>query len=327
MQSNALPPSQVPPSRVPPSRLPPRAAGRFDIGAEASTSASRRGWDEHCADYQSEHGTWLAGDGAGALIWCPQGWDEAEVSLLGDCSALAGRSVVDIGSGGGQAAMWLANQGADVVGVDISHAQLTYAQLTHASAARRAPLPPNDSGVTKTGVTKTASSDPGVANCGAHDFGATEWLQADAAALPLASEAFDIAISAFGALAFTPSSDVFFAEIARVLKPAGVAVISTPHPMRWIFPDDPGQPGLTAVQPYFDRTPYVETDDNGQPAYVEHHHTMSDIVTSVHNAGLSLERMWEPEWSDGHDRVWGGWGPITGAIYPRTLIIRCSKPA
>jgi len=314
VQSNALPPS----------RLPQRAAGRFDIAAEASTSASRRGWDDHSADYQSEHGTWLlgAGDGAGALMWCPQGWDEAEVSLLGDCSALAGRSVVDIGTGGGQAAMWLANQGADVVGVDISYAQLTYAQLTHASAARRSPLTPSDSG-----VTKTASSDPGVANCGAHDSGATEWLQADAAALPLASEAFDIAISAFGALAFTPSSDVFFVEIARVLKPAGVAVISTPHPMRWIFPDDPGQPGLTAVQPYFDRTPYVETDDIGQPAYVEHHHTMSDIVTSVHNAGLSLERMWEPEWPDGHDRVWGGWGPITGAIYPRTLIIRCSKPA
>ncbi|MEI7655510.1 MAG: methyltransferase domain-containing protein, partial [Actinomycetes bacterium] len=161
MQSNALPPS-----RLPPSRLPQRAAGRFDIAAEASTSASRRGWDNHSADYQSEHGTWLLGasDGAGALMWCPQGWDEADVSLLGDCSALAGRSVVDIGTGGGQAAMWLANQGADVVGIDISHAQLTYAQLTHASAARRTPLTPNDSGVTNSGVTNSGVTNSGVTN-------------------------------------------------------------------------------------------------------------------------------------------------------------------
>ena len=38
---------------------------------------------------------------------------------------------------------------------------------------------------------------------------------------------------------------------------------------RWAFPDDPGPRGLTVQQSYFDRTPYVEVDDNGTTTYVD----------------------------------------------------------
>ena len=59
---------------------------------------------------------------------------------------------------------------------------------------------------------------------------------------------------------------------------AGFA-FSITHPTRWSFPDDPDEPGLTAAQSYWDRTPYVEVDDEtGVVSYVEHHRTLSDWV-------------------------------------------------
>ena len=57
---------------------------------------------------------------------------------------------------------------------------------------------------------------------------------------------------------------------AGVLRPGGRFVFSVTHPTRWAFPDDPGPGGLTLVQSYFDRTPYVEVDETGAATYVEH---------------------------------------------------------
>ena len=58
--------------------------------------------------------------------------------------------------------------------------------------------------------------------------------------------------------------------------PGGRLVFSVVHPARWMFPDDPSAAGLTVVRSYFDRTPYVETDEAGRPSYVEPHHTLED---------------------------------------------------
>src|SRR5258705_13215303 len=91
--------------------------------------------------------------------------------------------------------------------------------------------------------------------------GLRPWLvQADAWALPVRAAVFDLAFPAFGAVPFVDDSAALMREVFRVLKPGGRWVFSATHPMRWIFPDDPGQAGLTAVQSYFDRRPYVEFD-------------------------------------------------------------------
>ena len=64
-----------------------------------------------------------------------------------------------------------------------------------------------------------------------------------------------------------------------MLRPGGRFAFSVTHPTRWMFPDDPGEAGLTATQSYWDRTPYVEVDDaSGVVAYVEHHRTLGDWV-------------------------------------------------
>ena len=70
-------------------------------------------------------------------------------------------------------------------------------------------------------------------------------------------------------------------EVCRVLRPGGRFAFSVSHPMRWMFPDDPGPGGLTVASSYFDRTPYVETSADGQPTYVEHHRTVGDWVADI----------------------------------------------
>jgi hypothetical protein len=115
-------------------------------------------------------------------------------------------------------------------------------------------------------------------------------------------------------------------EVARVLRPGGRWVFAVTHPIRWIFPDDPGPSGLTVTQSYFDRTPYVEVDDSGRATYVEHHRTAGDFVRQIVGAGLTLVDLIEPEWPDGHTRNWGQWSPLRGKLFPGTAIFSCRKP-
>jgi hypothetical protein len=114
--------------------------------------------------------------------------------------------------------------------------------------------------------------------------------------------------------------------VARVLRPGGRFVASVNHPMRWPFPDSPDPDDLRVVSSYFDRTPYVETDDGGATVYVEHHRTTGDWVRAVRAAGLVLEDLLEPEWTPGRTGNWGQWSPARGALVPGTLILVCTKP-
>ncbi|MDO8107654.1 class I SAM-dependent methyltransferase [Isoptericola sp. b441] len=223
------------------------------------------------------------------LLWCPEGLYERDAHLLG---AVAGLDVLEVGAGAAQGSRWCAAQGARAVATDIAIGMLAQAARLNASSPTPVPL-----------------------------------VAADARALPFADAAFDVAFTAFGALPFVPDADRVHREVARVLRPGGRWVCSVVHPIRWAFPDDPGERGLTAQRSYFDRTPYVETDDAGQVEYAEHHRTLGDHVADVVAAGLQLERLVEPQWPPGRTEVWGGWGPVRGAFLPGTLILCTRKPA
>ena len=88
-------------------------------------------------------------------------------------------------------ARWLAAQGAGPVALDLSGAM-----LRHAATANR-----------RTGID-------------------VPLVQADATALPFASESFDMAVSAFGAIAFVADPARVMQEVFRVLRPGGVALVS-----------------------------------------------------------------------------------------------------
>ena len=98
-----------------------------------------------------------------------------------------------------------------------------------------------------------------------------------------------------------------------MLRPGGRFVVSVNHPMRWPFPDYPDPEDLQVTSSYFDRTPYVETDDDGATVYVEHHRTVGDWVRAVVGAGLRARGPRRARVDAGPHRRPGGSGPPRAA--------------
>jgi len=216
------------------------------------------------------------------FVWCPEGLREADARLLGD---VRGKKVLELGAGAAAGARWLSGQGADVVAMDLSAGMLRHAREAAGRSGVRVPL-----------------------------------VQADALALPFGTGAFDVVCTAFGAIPFVADSGAAMREVARVLRPGGSWVFSITHPMRWIFWDEPDETGLVARNSYFDRTPYVETDERGVPSYIEQHRTLGDRVRELVAAGFVLRDLIEPEWPEGHEEIWGQWSPLRGRLFPGTAI-------
>ncbi|WP_405497753.1 class I SAM-dependent methyltransferase [Nocardia sp. NBC_00511] len=263
---------------------------RVKVDSDASQRANRRWWDADAAAYHETHADFLGVDStAGEFVWCPEGLHEGDWRLLGD---IEGKRILEIGCGSAPCSRWLASHGAHPVGLDISRAMLDRGLAAMTEGGPRVPL-----------------------------------IQAGAEELPFADASFDLACSAFGAVPFVADSAQVMREVHRVLKPGGRWVFSVNHPMRWIFPDNPGPEGLLAAIPYFDRTPYVEFDAEGEPTYVEHHRTIGDRVREIVAAGLTLLDIIEPDWPEWLDREWGQWSPLRGEIFPGTAIFVTQKPA
>jgi len=265
------------------------SVGRRPVGATDTVRAQRTWWDAEAAGYRSEHGTFLGDDRPGSdLVWGPEGWREADAGLLGD---VAGLRVLEVGAGGAQCARWLATRGAAVVATDLS-----LGMLREGAALED----------------RRAAADGGSPR--------TPLLQCDARVLPFADAAFDLVVTSYGALPFVADADRVLAEAARVLRPGGRFVGSVPHPLRWALPDVPGPEGLTVTHSYFDRRPYVETEEDGRVRYVEHHRTVGDWVRLARGAGFTVEDLAEPEWHAG-EAVWGGWSRLRGELVPGTLVL------
>jgi SAM-dependent methyltransferase len=253
----------------------------------AATVRANRHWWDTDAD--AYHAEHGAFLGVADFVWCPERLREEDAHLLGDVTGLA---VLEVGCGSAMCSRWLTARGARAVAFDLSAGMLRHARDGAADTGIDVPL-----------------------------------VQADAQYLPFRDAVFDVAFTAFGAVAFVADSARVMREVARVLKPGGRWVFATTHPMRWVFPDDPGPDGLTATMSYFDRTPYVEYADDGTPTYVEHHRTLGDRVRELAAAGFRLVALIEPEWPAGHTEEWGQWSPLRGAILPGTAIYVCELPA
>lgn len=217
------------------------------------------------------------------FVWGPEGLTEDVAKVLGN---VADKDVLEVGSGAGQCSRWVRAHGGRAVGLDLSFRQLQHSRRID-----------SDTGVVVPSVLGTATH------------------------LPFRKASFHVVFSSFGALQFVHDIDQAVAETARVLRPGGRFAFSITHPTRWMFPDDPGPDGLVASQSYWDRTPYVEIDDEtGEPSYVEHHRTLGDWVRLLARHGFRLVDLVEPQWPEDHDRVWGGWSRTRGLITPGTAI-------
>jgi ubiquinone/menaquinone biosynthesis C-methylase UbiE len=250
------------------------------VDEPASRRANGPDWDRYADEYQATHGTFL---GDAGFLWGPEGFTEEEAGVLGD---VEGRDVLEVGSGAGQCSRWVRTRGGRGYGIDLSHRQLQHSHRIDEETGIAVPV-----------------------------------VHGTATALPFADDSFDVVFSSFGALQFVADIDDAVGETARVLRPGGRYAFSITHPTRWMFPDDPGPAGLVASQSYWDRTPYVEVDDaSGEVAYVEHHRTLGDWVALLARHDFRLTDLLEPEWPEGHDRVWGGWSATRGRFTPGTAI-------
>ncbi|TYL45901.1 class I SAM-dependent methyltransferase [Nocardioides sp. BGMRC 2183] len=258
-------------------------AHRRDTSELESRRANGADWDRYADEYQATHGAYLGDVG---FLWGPEGLTEGEAGVLGD---VAGKDVLEVGSGAGQCSRWVRARGGRAIGLDLSHRQLQHSRRIDEA-----------SGVVVPSVLGTATD------------------------LPFADDSFDAVFSSFGALQFVADIDMAVSETARVLRPGGRYAFSITHPTRWMFPDDPGEDGLVASQSYWDRTPYVEVDDEtGATSYVEHHRTLGDWVGLLAGAGFRLTTLLEPRWPAANDRPWGGWSRTRGLLTPGTAIFGC----
>jgi SAM-dependent methyltransferase len=256
---------------------------RRPVDEAESRRANGPDWDRYADEYQATHGEFLGDIG---FVWGPEGLTEAEAGVLGP---VAGKDVLEVGSGAGQCSRWVGARGGRPIGLDLSPRQLQHSRRID-----------DATGVMVPSVLGTATQ------------------------LPFADASFDIVFSSFGALQFVADIEACVAETARVLRPGGRFAFSVTHPTRWMFPDDPDEAGLTASQSYWDRTPYVEVDDEtGEVTYVEHHRTLSDWVSLLAGRGFMITDLLEPEWPADHDRVWGGWSRLRGRLTPGTAIFGC----
>jgi SAM-dependent methyltransferase len=260
-------------------------ASRRPVGPAASARANRRWWDADADAYHAEHGGFL---GVDDFVWCPERLREADAHLLGPIEQLAGTHILEVGAGSAMCSRWLVRHGAHPIAFDVSAGMLRHARDAAVATGLDVPL-----------------------------------VQADAQVMPFLSSSFDLAFSAFGAVPFVADSAAVMREVARVLRPGGRWVFAATHPIRWVFPDDPGPDGLTAAMSYFNRDPYVEFDAEGTETYVEHHRTLGDRVREIVAAGFRLLDVIEPEWPEGHTEEWGQWSPLRGSLLPGTAIYVC----
>ena len=275
-----------------------------------SARANKGWWDAEAVDYYAEHGAFL---GDADLVWGPEGLREETARILAPADRLPGLRVLEIGGGAAQGGRWLAAQGAVVVSTDLSTGMLAQGRRIDEGRA---------DGI-RAGQPSASPAHP-LPQHPQHPR--LPLLACDAAALPFAQESFDLVMTAYGAVPFVADSAAVMREAARVLRPGGRFVFSTTHPIRWALPDVPGEAGLTVTSSYFDRSPYVEEDDQGRALYVEHHRTLGDRVREITAAGLRLVDLVEPEWPEDHKETWGGWSPLRGRLVPGTAIYVCERP-
>jgi SAM-dependent methyltransferase len=207
-----------------------------------------------------------------------------EVALLGD---IAGKRLVHLQCNAGQDTLSLAARlGAEVVGVDISD--------TAIDAATR------------------LSQDSHIA---------AEFVRADVYDFlddPGQSGAFDVAFASYGAICWLSDLPRWAAGLARILRPGGRVVVMEFHPVAMMFDES-----LTMAFPYFRGPPQVSDEgigdyvglsgaglapmgfEAGAQDFVNEHPcyewswAVSDLVTALLGAGLSLEAVREWPYANG----------------------------
>jgi SAM-dependent methyltransferase len=239
---------------------------------------TRRWWEATAAYFQDETNISVG------LDWGP-GVPEGTLDIL---PPVKNRTVLELGCGGGQLGVGVAERGASqVVGVDFSRAQLGFA--AELVADRGVPM---------------------------------ALVEGDVTQAPVRSDWADIVVSAYVAQ-WVPDLTAMFSEAARILRPGGVFVCSLPHPFYGVFDPEDG----SFRRSYHEPGALRFSEDGIDVEQVLHYRRISDIFEAVQAAGLDLERVAEPGDADpaAYEDQWDS-KPELMAHVPRTLVFRASLP-
>jgi ubiquinone/menaquinone biosynthesis C-methylase UbiE len=178
-------------------------------------------WERDSDDYQARNREQLDRD---VLAWGI--WDvrEDDIGALGD---VAGLDALELGCGGAQFGIRVAERGASVVGIDFSQNQLRHAVRNVERRRIRYPL-----------------------------------VRGDAEELPFADGSFDLVFCDHGATSFTDPHRTI-PEAGRVLRPGGLLVFNIATPFIAVcWGDDDAPPGRELRRSYFGlgRDDCVEAD-------------------------------------------------------------------
>lgn len=246
---------------------------------ETDEEQARVWWDAWAETFQEEGGHSIAiAFGPGA----PEGDD---LGLLGDVDGL---DAIELGCGGAQFGIALAEQGANVTGVDISEEQLSHAR---ALAAERGV----DMAFVQSSVTDLAEVESG---------------------------AFDLAFSAF-AFQWVENLQACFDEAYRVLRPGGRLVFSIDHPYYKLLDPETGEIATS----YFDDEPRRAYSESLDAQMVVYRRRVSDILNGLVDAGFDIERTVEPGYADpdAYESDFGSFEPELMANVPPTLVVAAEK--
>lgn len=184
---------------------------------------------------------------------------EEELQVLPD---VAGLDVVELGCGTGYVSSWLARRGARVVGLDNSREQLATARRFQQEFGLDFPL-----------------------------------VHANAEAVPLESERFDLAISEYGACLWCDPYR-WVPEASRILRPGGRLIFLTNSVFAMLTVPDlevDGPAGDRMIRDYFGMHRFDWPDDPG----IEFHLGYGDWIRVLRANGFEVEDMVEVRPSDG----------------------------
>ena len=179
---------------------------RRAVSERESRLANGPDWDRYADEYQATHGAFL---GDAGFVWGPEGHREDDLAILGDV-----------------------DRPRRPRGRQRRRPVLALGPHPRRPRLRARPLPPP-----APALAPARRGDRGGRPVGAR--------HRDRPALR-ATRRFDVVFCSFGALQFVSDIERALAEVARVLRPGGRFAFSITHPTRWMFPDDPGEAGLTA---------------------------------------------------------------------------------
>ena len=158
---------------------------------------------------------------------------------------------------------------------------------------------------------------------------AIEYVRAAIEDLSFAPETFDIVVSSF-AVHYVSDYAALAAAVSRWLRPGGVFVYSTEHPMttarkageqNWVR-DEAGNRLFWPIDDY---------GDEGERRFqwivggvAKYHRTMATLVNGLVGAGLAVAQLVEPVASEEALRQEPGLASL--ARFPNCLIVKCVKP-